>query len=324
MNTIIESQDSLIPIIDVSYLDENDITSFAKVACELRKACVDKGFFYIKGHGVSKTLQAKVFKYSKIFFDQSLEFKNKYSKNLSQANRGYEELKAQTLEPNTPPDIKEGFYIGRERDLNDPLVLAKRFNQGPNIWPDITGFKEVMEEYQSEMLRISERLLKAVALSLDLDINYFDKFTENADVVTLRLLHYPPQPANAALDEKGCGAHTDFGVITLLLQDKNSGLQVWDKNSNEWIWATPQEGCYVVNIGDLLARWTNDLYKSTLHRVINVSGNERYSIPFFYSGNVGYVIETIKSCIEAGEEEKYEKITVEEHYRNMFNLTYKT
>lgn len=124
---------------------------------------------------------------------------------LSEANRGYEQLRAQTLEPDSPPDIKEGFYIGKERSASDPVVIHKAFNQGPNQWPDIDGFKEVMEEYQLEMIKVSERLMHAIGSSLGLEEDYFSEFCKDADLVTLRLLHYPPQPSNAQPNEKDAG-----------------------------------------------------------------------------------------------------------------------
>lgn len=311
-----------IPLIDISNLNNSDVNLRKEVALNIRKACLDKGFFYIVGHGVSKTLRQKVFEYSKAFFDLPFEDKERYSITASQANRGYEPLKAQTLEANSPPDIKEGFYIGKERAEDDPFVLQKSFNQGPNQWPDIEGFRAVMEEYQHQMIQVSESLMRAIALSLNLEESYFDEFCKDADLVTLRLLHYPPQPKNAQPNEKGCGAHTDFGGLTLLLQDHNQGLQVWDQAQNQWIWAEPIEDSYVVNLGDLMSMWTNNTYTSTLHRVINISGQERYSVPFFYSGNHRYQIQCIEECISNDEQALYPPISVEQHYRNMFSKTY--
>ncbi|SDI24748.1 2OG-Fe(II) oxygenase superfamily protein [Pseudomonas flavescens] len=106
------------------------------------------------------------------------------------------------------------------------------------------------------------------------------------------------------------------------MQDENSGLQVWDQESDRWVWAMPVPGSCVVNLGDLIARWTNDLYRSTLHRVVNLSGNERYSVSYFYSGNIGHQIECIRQCLASGQSPKYPMITVEEHYKNMFRKTY--
>ena len=141
------------------------------------------------------------------------------------------------------------------------------------------------------------------------------------ELATLRLLHYPPQPANPEPGEKGCGAHTDFGTLTFLMQDDCGGLQVWDEDIG-WIHAAPVPDTYVVNLGDMMARWTNGRYRSTLHRVVNVSGKERYSVPFFYLGNPDFEINCIPTCLEKGRLPKYMPATVEQHYEEMYEATY--
>lgn len=140
-------------------------------------------------------------------------------------------------------------------------------------------------------------------------------------MMTLRLLHYPPARPEEP-DEMGAGAHTDFGGLTILLQDDNGGLQVRDPHGKGWIEAPPIPGAYVVNLGDMIARWTNDRYVSTLHRVINRSGNERYSIPFFYTGNPDTMVECLPTCLAEGETPKYPPVTTLEHLRAMYARTY--
>ena len=310
-----------LPIIDVSGLSSANRSIRQDVASHLRGACLHSGFFYIKGHGVPQGLIEAVFEQCRAFFDQSDEVKNAVSMSRSFCNRGYEPLKTQTLEAGAPPDLKESFYIGWEMPEDDPRVIAKRFNRGPNQWPaDMCGFMPTMKAYFAAMLDLSERMMRGLALSLDLNEGHFANFVREP-LATLRLLHYPPQPAGAAPGEKGAGAHTDFGALTLLLQDSVGGLQVRDPYSPRWLHAPPVDGTFVVNLGDMIARWTNDTYRSTLHRVINVSGTERYSIPFFLSGNPDQVIECLPQC--CGEvPPKFPVTTVENHIAEKYQQSY--
>ena len=311
-----------LPLIDISGLCSADTAAHHAVAQQLRQACEQRGFFYISGHGVDEALIAAVFEQSRIFFAQDMAEKRRIDKRHSTCNRGYEPLRAQTLEAGAPPDLKESFYIGREVALDDPRVQAGRFNTGPNQWPQgLPEFRNVMQRYFDAAYALGQTLIRGLALSLALDEAYFDGYLQDA-AATLRLLHYPPQPGQPLPGEKGCGEHTDFGGITLLLQDAMGGLQVRDVHTQTWIDAPPVAGTYVVNIGDLFARWTNNRYVSTLHRVINVSGRERYSVPFFFTGNPLHRVECIPTCLRDGEAPLYPVVTVEEHQVECYRRTY--
>ncbi|PKO82012.1 MAG: isopenicillin N synthase family oxygenase [Betaproteobacteria bacterium HGW-Betaproteobacteria-13] len=311
-----------LPLIDISGLHSPDPVRRAAVGRELRAACESRGFFYLCNHDIPATLAAQVFDYSERFFAQPVDARLSLDKAHSSCNRGYEPLRGQTLEAGSPPDLKEGFYIGIELNEDDPRVRSGKFNHGPNQWPaELPGFRPTMEAYFSACHALGALVMRGLALSLDLPEDHFDDFTADASA-TLRLLHYPPQPPNPEPGEKGCGAHTDFGAITLLLQDEAGGLQVRDTETGDWIDAPPVPGAYVVNIGDLIARWTNTRYRSTEHRVINASGRERYSVPFFFTGNPDYLVECLPNCLAPGDAPRFPPVTVEQHIAECYRRTY--
>ncbi|KAJ5279599.1 hypothetical protein N7478_004971 [Penicillium angulare] len=240
-------------------------------------------------------------------------------------NRGYEPLRAQNFEKRTKGDLKEGFYLGKNLNLDDPFVVAKRFGQGPNKYPaeveNPKSFQSIMEEYHESMTELAIGLLTVIEWTLGLEEGYSSSFYEKP-VAALRLLHYPPQDPATAETEPGIGAHTDFGAVTMLLQDETGGLQVWNDGSKEWVDVTPRPGAYVVNLGNMMMRWTNDRYLSNLHRVINRSGKERFSVPFFFSGNPDYVVECLPECMDAVEGAKYPPMTVHDWMTGRFADTY--
>jgi isopenicillin N synthase-like dioxygenase len=311
-----------LPVIDIAGLASAWLADRQEVAAALRAACLDNGFFYIRNHGIPEDLVEAVFAQAARFFALPVEEKLALDKARSRANRGYEPLGGQTLQEGAAPDLKEGFYIGPEHGADDPRVVAGKFNHGPNLWPQRpASFRPTMEAYFQAMLALGRRLMGGLALSLDLPEDYFAAFSTEP-MATLRLLHYPPQPVDAGAAQMGAGAHTDFGGITLLRQDDTGGLQVWDQATGGFIHANPVKGAYVVNLGDMIARWTNDRYRSTLHRVINTSGRERYSVPFFYVGNYDHTVACIPTCLAPGSQPKYPPTTVEAHLREMYRRTY--
>ena len=315
-------QGASLPIIDVSALSSSDPAKRRAVGLQIRDACLTSGFLYCTGHGIPDGLREAVFAESRRFFEQPLDRKLAVDKAHSFCNRGYEVLGGQTLQPGAQADLKEGYYIGLELAEDDPRTVARRFNRGPNQWPaDLPAFKPVMNAWFAALLDLSERLMRGIALSLDLPESHFDGFCREP-LAILRLLHYPPHPPQAGDDLLGAGAHTDFGGLTLLTQDDNGGLQVMDNETGRWIDAPPLGGTFVINLGDMIARWTNDRYRSTLHRVINTSGRERYSVPFFFSGNPDFEVACIPTCLEPGETAKYPPIRVEDHLMAMYRKTY--
>jgi isopenicillin N synthase-like dioxygenase len=183
----------------------------------------------------------------------------------------------------------------------------------PNRWPaeDLCpGFRAAMEDYHSALQALSNRLLRVLALALDMPVDFFaDKF--DRPVATLRPLHYPPRVGDPNAGELGAGAHTDFGCFTLLLTDREPGLQIqWD---GRWVDVPPREGCYIVNIGDLLQVWTNGRFKSTLHRVVSTTGRERYSTAFFVDANFDALVECLPTCCSADDPPKFKPLTAGDH-----------
>jgi len=310
-----------LPVFSLAAFEGADAPGRAVIAGEVRRACEGHGFLYLVEHGISPELTDRVLAQSRRFFDLPEADKRRVDKAASPCNRGYEPLRGQVLEPGAPPDLKEGYYIGADLPPSDPRVAAGLFNHGPNQWPEgLPGWRETMERYFAELSALCARVMEMLALSLDLPPGAFDRFCEDP-MATLRLLHYPPQPAQPAPGEKGCGAHTDFGALTLLLQDDAGGLQVLD-GERGWIDAAPMPGAFIVNLGDLVARWTNDRYRSTLHRVINTSGRERYSVPFFFTGRADHVVACLDTCRAAGEAPRYPPTTAIGHLQEMYRRTY--
>ncbi len=305
------------PIVSLAGMRSPDPAQHAAVGRAMRAACVDKGFLYIVDHGIPTEMTAAVFDQARRFFNLPDTRKSETNIANSPNRRGYEPMRGQTLEAGTPPDLKEGFYMGRELPADDPRVVAGLFNHGPNQWPrGLPGFRETMDAYFTHMEALCALTMRAIALALELAEDHFDPLCQDA-LCNLKLLHYPPQPGNAQPDEKGCGAHTDWGAITYLLQDDVGGLQVWDANHG-WIDAPPVPGAYVLNLGDLIARWTNDRFRSTLHRVINRSGRERFSVPFFFTGRADHRIE----CLIQNEAAKYAPTTAIGHLEEMMRRSY--
>ncbi|RAL09402.1 Fe(2+)/2-oxoglutarate-dependent oxygenase encD [Aspergillus homomorphus CBS 101889] len=314
------------PVLDFSVFYGNDTAAKAKLIDQLRECCHYNGFFQITGHRVPRELQQRVMGCARRFFDLPLEEKLLIDKNRNSFNRGYELLRSQMLEVGTGPELKEGLYIGEEIPEDHPYFLQKKLNSGPNQWPptvpDKDEFEQTSMEYYHAVFDLAKNVLGALALTLNVSESYFDPLTDGA-VATMRYLHYPAQPKDA--EEKlnrGIGAHTDFGCITLLLQDEVDGLQVLDAPTGEWLDVEPVPGAYVVNLGNLFMRMANDRYKSNIHRVINKSGQERYSIPFFFSGNPDYLCECLPHCRQPGEGPKYPPITVEQMVTASYKESY--
>ncbi len=316
-------QSPAIPLIDLTDALAPGAPRTAEVASTIRGAATTSGFFYVKNHGVPLDLIDEQFQITREFFDLPLEDKNSVTLKNSTSAHGWESLGTQTLDASAKPDLKESFYAGVEYAEDHPYVLKKYHNYGPNQWPEtLPAMQAQCTQYIAAMRKLAERMMQLLAVSLGLPEAYFG-MVHDSPMATLRLLRYPPHPEGADELTFGAGAHTDWGAVTLLAQDKHGGLEVAMPDGT-WVPATPIPGTFVVNLGDMIPRWTNGRYHSNPHRVRNVSsgGAPRYSIPFFYNPDFEAVVSPVSTCVSEEDPARFEPCTVGEHLAEMYRKTY--
>lgn len=279
------------------------------LARRIDAALRETGFFAVTNHGVPASVLDAAFDAGHRFFALREEVKRAWHIDRWPLRRGFDPIGWQALDPTQPPDVKESFYTGVE-------------SIGPNQWPDdalLPGFRAAIEIYSAAMEHLARRLMGLFEIALALPRGHFDSFMRHPTCTT-RLLHYPPQPAVAAPGQIGCGAHTDWGALTLLAQDDAGGLQV--QTAAGWIDVPPTPGALIVNIGDMTQRWTNDRWPSTMHRVINRrSGRDRWSIAYFFDLDADAAIVPLASCVDAANPARYGGITAGEHLAEMYRRT---
>jgi len=305
-----------IPVIDIGPL--GDPAGLASVARQIHSACAEIGFFYITNHGVPALVIDDLADEARSFFRQPSELKNRAA--INRYHRGFSGVGGALMVGAAKPDYKEFFTIGLELPENDPDVIAGEPLRGPNNWPeDRPTLRSAMTRYYDALGDCGSRLLAAVAVSLGQQTDFFAaRYDKRLQRTTL--IHYPPQPAILGDDQFGVADHTDFGCVTLLWQDDTGGLEVQSRDG-QWIAATPIPGTLVVNIGDLLARWSNDRYRSTRHRVVNRSGGDRYSIATAYDPS-------FKAMVDPGDfgvpdaERRYEPVSAGAHILGRVNASF--
>ncbi|KAJ3092141.1 hypothetical protein HK102_010421 [Quaeritorhiza haematococci] len=273
------------------------------------KACREVGFFYLTGHGIPEEDLQEVRQLARDFFALPLEEKEEISIAKTDKARGFQRLGQNITK--YAKDWHEAIDLYAPVGPDHTLIKKNlKVLTGTNPWPrNPPNFKDKFEAYVEKMKRLGLATMRAIAMGLKLDEHFFDPFMTDSFWV-MRIIGYPPlQSGKENSDNVGvsCGEHTDYGCLTLLNTDETTGaLQVMSK-SGEWINADPVPGAFVVNIGDMLNNWTNDLYKSTLHRVIHTKSSYRVSIPFFYEPSFDAVIEPLDVCIkECAERQKKE------------------
>ena len=296
-----------IPLVDL-HAHSTDAGVRRRVASDLHQALTTVGFAYIVGHGVPQSSLDAAFEASRQFHASPQPLKDSIA--INRFHRGYMGMATSTIVTSSVakvrrPNLSESLMVMHELAADDPDFLAGKPMQGPNQWPQwMPEFRPVIEAYIAEVDRAARTIIQTIALSLDLPEDALDPHFVRPTTF-LRLLHYPPQPPASPEDQFGSAPHTDYGIITVLAQDATGGLQVRPRGANDWIDAPPIEGAYVLNVADMLARWTNDRFVSTPHRVINRSGQERYSIPYFFDTDMNALIECLPTCTGPNSPAKY-------------------
>jgi isopenicillin N synthase-like dioxygenase len=311
--------DQSIPIIDLARLAEGG-AGLETVAAAIGEACRGIGFFYVVGHGISRELMAGAFQASADLFAAPDAVKDAVRFSGASGNRGYIPMKGEALDPDKPSDLKEAFNIGLDLSPDDPEILAGVRFRAVNVWPEVPGFHDTMLAYFDATWSLGRQLHRAFAVDLGIDPDFFEDKLDRP-MATLRLLHYPPRPAELETGQLGAGEHTDYGCVTMLATDAVGGLEVRTR-SGEWLKAPHVPGAYVCNIGDCLMRWTNDIYVSTPHRVVSPPGRERYSIAFFLDPNPDAIVECLPGCATPERPAKYAPIRGDDYLLSRLSPTY--
>ncbi len=271
-----------IPVIDLAASDDTIISDFAATYSTA-------GFAYIKNHGIPQDLIDATFTASAAF--HALQEAEKQKIALNENHRGYIPINTSTDVNSKLADVKKPNQSSSFMMMGESVVNPDEYLSGPNQWPDLSNFRDTLTAYTTAMTTLGQRLIAIAAKACNADPADLSPAFEDP-TLWLRLLHYPPTPPLSADDLYGSAPHTDFGALTLLAQDGVGGLQV-QTPSDDWIDAPKIDGTFVVNVGDMLNRFSNGSLKSTPHRVINRSGRERYSIPFFFDPHVNTTVEPL-------------------------------
>lgn len=341
-STLTTTKPFTVPAINISRSFSSNIIDRKVVASEIRDACTTSGFFHITGHGVPEDARKAILDAAKRFTKDLPRSKKEplHVKN-SQYFRGWEPADFTYVNPgdwsadDAAPETKEGFNWAYEAGL-DPTGGDGQYREldgkvvNGNVWPaeeDLPGFYDDVKEYYGHVLQLARHLFRLFALSLDLEENYFDSMCTHPGGIA-RLLYYPPSRDPQPLDptgkdkEIGLGAHSDYECFTILLCSTASGLEILSPE-NVWVPAPAVEGSFIINVADFLMRWTNGVYRSTVHRVVNRTSEERYSVPFFFSVNYDQIVETLPSCISPGNPSKYPPIQAGQYVLERLRATAK-
>lgn len=296
-----------IPLIDFAPFTTGDGSDRQRVAAEIYTACHEVGFMYLRNSGIPPALSDRLFAETRRFFDLPAEVKEQGARSDA-TNCGYIGFQRERLNPSNPWDLKEAFNVGL-----------------PSVWPPgQESFQQVVEEfYHLGITTVAPNVLRAFAIALQLPEAFFDaKHGRNS---FLRMLHYPPLTATPEPEQLRAGEHTDYGSITLLLQDAIGGLEARTRQG-EWIAAPPIPETVVVNVGDAMQRWTNDQLCSTPHRVKVPTGEDatrsRYSVALFFDPNPEVELACLESCQSVDRSARYGPILAGDYLTQRLAATY--
>lgn len=307
-----------VPVLDLAPLLEGG--SIDALSRDLDRACRETGFFYVANHGVSETALNAVFGATRRYFAIPEEARRGHAMHPF-FRRGFM-AQGVTQQPGYPADLKESYEIGLDLPVDDPSVLARLPLHAPNQWPtEMPWLRDAAEPYFEQVKTLGLHLLRLIARALRLQDDFFVQYTRKP-MLQMRLFHYPPQSPDTSERALGAAPHTDFGMITILAQDPIGGLEL-RKRDGEWIAAPYIDGTFVVNIGDLFQRWTNDVYVSNFHRVTNRTGRERYSIPLFFNLDYDAPVICLPTCCSPDSPPRHEPIRFGDYIVSRFKAVQK-
>lgn len=313
-----------IPVIDFGPAFRREPDGLETVSTQVRRASEGVGFFYLAGHAVPQAVVDDAFAASREFHAMSQEEKDRLT--IDENNIGYLGVNqsiqsASRVHKATRPNYNESFFITHDRGPDHPDVVAGTPLRGANHWPEGRHrMRAAMVRYFKTLEAVGEKMLPILARSLDLPADFFAPFFRNEAHINLRFLHYPPHETDD--DEQfGQGPHTDNSFITLLAREDVPGLAV-RLPSGEWLAPPLIPGTFLVNLGNIMKRWSNDRFHSTPHGVLNDTGKDRYSIAFFYSPNVDSVIECVPTCVSAENPPRYPRAVYRDLVLEFYNANY--
>jgi isopenicillin N synthase-like dioxygenase len=307
-----------IPVIDVAPLRFGTMEAAQTVALEIRQAAEEVGFFYIRNHGIPEAVIEQAYRAAQVFFSRPKEWKDSVKINAN--HHGYLSVGEAKMEQAERMDLKESFVWGLDLPDNHSSITAKNPFLGRNQWPKkMPELQEAVYPFFEAGLQCGRNMMRAFALGMNLPENSFLK-TTNEPIARSSIIHYPPQPPDLGETQFGVAPHTDYGCLTLLWQDQVGGLEVQTRE-DEWVTAHPIKGTLVVNVGDLLMRWTNDGFKSTPHRVVNRKGVERYSMVIAWDPNFDTVVDPSVVC-QNGAQPLYSPVNCGDYVLSRFDSSF--